>query len=300
MASVVKMLSNAGKISPPPYATETAYETIMGSVAYSMSNDTSDIDVYSFCIPSKAIMFPHTIGYINGFGTVPQSFDQYQQHHITDPNGKDVTYDVVVYNITKWFTLCMQGNPNMLDALFTPQRCVLHTNEIGNLVRANRKLFLSKNVKSKFLGYAYSELHKVDNRKYENSHRKETVEKFGYDPKNLAHVRRLISEAEQILLHGDVDLGKDNEIHKAIRRGEIPIQDVKDWVALKEKHLEELYNSDKCPVPMRPDEEAIKTLLLNCLEIHFGSLSEIMVKSDSTYQNLVMQVKKLFQDSGVL
>lgn len=299
MASIVKMLCDAGKINPPTYAKETEYETIMGSVAYSMSNDLSDTDVYGFCIPSKEIMFPHLVGHVTGFGHPPKTFEQFQQHHIPNPNGKDVTYDVVVYNITKYFTLCMDGNPNMLDSLFTPQNCVLHNSEIGLHVRNNRKLFLSKNVKSKFIGYAYSELHKVDNKKYENSHRKEIVEQHGYDAKNLSHCRRLISEAEQILTYGDMDLGKDNEVHKAIRRYEVPIQEVKDWFYAKEKTLEELYHTSVA-IPLKPDEDAIKRLLLECLEIRFGNLSDLIVKSDDTYQEVVMSIKKMMKDRGLI
>lgn len=336
MASVVKMLSEKGVITPPPYVKDTHYEVIMGSNAYGVSNDLSDMDIYGFCIPPKAIVFPHLAGYVEGFGSKPTGFEQFQKHHIADPNGIEREYDMVIYSIVKYFDLCMGCNPNMIDSMFVPDRCVLHATEVGRLLRSNRKLFLSRKAHHTFKGYAYNQLHKVDVKtegakklfefeskngkdvstmsftdietynqllsKFEaiQSHRKHGVRETGYDAKFLYHVRRLLVESEQIMTVGDIDLEADREALKAIRRGEVKPQEVRDWFSAKEKHLDELYNSDKCHVPMRPDEEAIKTLLLNCLEIHFGSLSDIMVKSDSTYQNLVMQVKKLFQDSGVL
>jgi len=44
----------------------------------------------------------------------------------------------------------------------------------------------------------------------------------------------------------------------------------------KEKSLEELYL--KSSLPYLPQEDKIKTLLINCLEIYFGSLNEIIYK----------------------
>ena len=53
------------------------------------------------------------------------------------------------------------NNPNVLDALFTPATCVLHTTRAGTLVRENRRLFLHRGAWPKFKGYAYSQLHKI-------------------------------------------------------------------------------------------------------------------------------------------
>ena len=55
----------------------------------------------------------------------------------------------------------MENNPNVIDSLFTPVNCVLHSTRVGNLVRENRRLFLHKGAWPKFKGYAYSQLHKM-------------------------------------------------------------------------------------------------------------------------------------------
>jgi uncharacterized protein len=168
MASVVQRLAKAGVYNPPPFMPENMhYETMMGSVAYGVSDDTSDMDIYGFCIPPKNYIFPHLAGHIQGFGKQPDSFNNSQQHHIKDPDGRNIEYDIDIYNIVRYFQLCMENNPNMIDSLFTPQFCVLHSTHVGNLVRENRRLFLHKGSWHKRKGYAYSQMHKMDNKEYE-------------------------------------------------------------------------------------------------------------------------------------
>jgi predicted nucleotidyltransferase len=132
----------------------------MGSVAYGVAGDSSDTDIYGFCIPLRETVFPHLAGEIAGFGRQKKGFEQYQQHGIVcKDSGK--TYDITIYNIVKYFSLCMENNPNMIDSLFTPINCVLHTTQIGNMVRDARKDFLHKGSWPKFKGYAWSQLAKL-------------------------------------------------------------------------------------------------------------------------------------------
>lgn len=164
MASRVQLLKQKGLIAPPKWLPQNVhYEVIMGSVAYGVSSDTSDMDVYGFCIPPKESVFPHLAGEIPGFGKQIQRFAQYQEHHIMDAEARQ-EYDFTIYSIVKYFQLCMENNPNMCDSLFVPQRCVLYASKIGQLVRDNRKLFLHKGSYHKFRGYAYASLSKLGNR----------------------------------------------------------------------------------------------------------------------------------------
>jgi len=106
-------------ITPPDYVvSDLQYLTMMGSIAYGVSSDSSDVDIYGFCIPPKSVVFPHLDGVIHGFGRQIQNFEQYQQHHI---KYADDEYDFTVYSIVKFFQLCMQNNPNMIDSLFVPE-----------------------------------------------------------------------------------------------------------------------------------------------------------------------------------
>ena len=292
------------------------YEVIMGSTAYGVADDTSDMDIYGFCMPPKHILFPYENGHIVGFGKKPENFEQFQQHHIID-KGRGKEYDISIYNIVKFFNLCMENNPNMVDALFVPTRCILHSTQIGEMVRDNRKLFLSKRVWHKFKGYAFSQLHKMKNKsvrefvdhcmKYDipfdaqfddvlkplrgddsaemhmarvvdkiqtngkRSNRIPLIAKYGYDTKFAYHVVRLIDECQMILEEGDLDLTRSRGHLKAIRRGEWTMNQVEEYFDLKLLTLETVYITSL--LQYAPNEEAIRNLLFECIEMHYGSIS---------------------------
>jgi len=295
LASTVEILTDKRLISPPKWLLQNImYETVMGSVAYGVSADTSDMDIYGFCIPMKEMIFPHLSGEILGFGRQKNRFEQYQQHHIHDKSvagGKGRDYDITIYNIIKYFQLCMENNPNMIDSLFTRQEWVLHISKIGNMVRENRKIFLHKGAWHKFKGYAYSQLHKMKSKNPEGK-RKEIIEKYGYDVKYAYHLVRLLDEVEQILSYGDLDLQRAKEHMKAVRKGEVSEQDIREWFTIKENELEKLYQESK--LPYSPDEGKIKQLLMDCLEEHYGNLEECVVNVDSAVTAL-KQIREIVE-----
>lgn len=281
MASTLERLTEKGLIKPPRWLPgNVQYETIMGSAAYGVASETSDMDVYGWAIPPKDDVFPHLRGEIPGFGRAAKRFQQYQEHHVEDRDalaGKGRTLDLTIFGIVRFFALAMEVNPNIIDSLFTPVTCVLHCTRVGDLVRENRRLFLHKGAWPKFKGYAYSQLHKLSS-KTPRGKRAELVEKHGYDVKFGYHVVRLISEVEQILMEGDVDLQRDNERLKAIRRGEWSLERLRGWFAEKESQLERVYHEST--LRAAPDEGRIKDLLLRCLEEHYGSLEACVVNPD--------------------
>lgn len=329
----------------------THYLTIMGSMAYGVSTDTSDMDVYGFCIPPRALVFPHTAGEIPGFGRQLKRFEQYQEHHIKDASalsGHGRSYDFSVFSIVRYFQLCMENNPNMIDSLFTPVTCVLHATRLANRVRDERRHFLHKGAWHTFRGYAYSQLHKMEIKAdadeyreiwlFEDQHgiphamthddlarevlrreagsqpeapetplgrltdielreygdlwergrsktsRFQNVKTAGTDWKFGYHLVRLIMEAEQILTEGDLDLQRHREMLKDIRRGNWTLTQLREWFTRREQELNQLYVASK--LPEVPDEKRIKELLLGCLEEHYGSLEECIVREDDALQAL--------------
>ena len=299
MASVVTRLAERGLIDCPKFLpSNIQFETMVGSVSYGVSDDLSDLDLYGFCIPPKDLIFPHLAGEIFGFGKQKQRFEQYQMHHIFDQTlrgGKGQNIDMSIYNIVKYFQLCMDNNPNMIDSLFVPVRCIQHITEVGNMVRDRRKIFLHKGSWHKFKGYAYSQLHKMKNKK-PTGKRLELVEKYGYDVKFAYHVVRLINEVEQILTEHDLDITRNREQLKSIRRGEWEEEDIRKWFEEKEMSLEKVYNESK--LQHSPDEEQIKTLLFECLEHHYGSLDAVVAIVDKSTAYL-KQIKDIIEKSGV-
>jgi predicted nucleotidyltransferase len=267
MASHAKMLVEHSLITDAPtfISDGLCYEVIMGSFAYGASSDTSDIDIYGFCLPPHSVLFPGEYGWIAGFEKIPFNFEQYQKHDINyeiAPHHHK-KYDVTIYNIAKYFRLCANGNPNMIDSLFVPERCITFSNEIGNLVHENRHLFLSKKCWHTFKGYAYSQLRKMTTKKPKGK-RIATIEKYGYDVKFAYNLVRLLNEVEQILIEEDLDLERNREQLKMIRRGEWSCQEVIEYFKMKERALEEVYLKSKLPHKVRMDE--IRNLLHACIQ----------------------------------
>ncbi len=276
-------------IHPPSFLADNVhYEVITGSFAYGCSVDVSDEDIVGWCIPEKSVIFPHLTGQIEGFGRQKQRFEQFQQHQINDV-GAEKVYDITIYNIVKFFQLCMDNNPNMVDTLYVPQNCVVHCSQIGKMVRDSRDLFLHKGSYHKFCGYAYSQLSKMTADK-SHSKRAESVAKWGFDLKHASHVVRLLYEVEMILEEGTLDLQRHKEHLKAIRRGDFTEEEVREFFTKREPILRKLYENST--LRHSPDENRIKQLLLDCLEHHYGSLKDCIEIPDK-YKLVCDQIKEI-------
>lgn len=124
----------------------------------------------------------------------------------------------------------------------------------------------------------------------EITNRKDDIRKNGYSTKFAYQTIRLVNNAEQILLEGDLDLTRDREQLKSIRRGEWKEEDIRNWFTEKEKSLEKVYLESK--IQHSPDEQKIKELLLNCLETHYGNLDKCVIVVDKASQAL-NDIKKI-------
>lgn len=307
----------------------THYLAMMGSVAYGVAEDYSDIDVYGWAIPPKDMTFPHLAGNIRGFGKEPPNFEVWQQHHIKDIT-KNREYDMSIYGVCKYFNLVMENNPNMLDSLFAPENCILHCSPAAQRVRENRHIFLHKGVWHKLKGYAYQQLHKCKKRdsepvlydllvfedkygihhtssleegaahlvntdqsaevivRYSNlfnnvlkeKRRAITTKIHGYDTKFAYHVVRLMDQAEEILRYGTLTLDRKDrrEMLKAIRRGDWKLSDIQEYFKEKEATLAKLYETSS--LRPEPEEAAIKKLLVEVLDSHYGDLKGAIVLPD--------------------
>lgn len=277
--SYLKRCKKNNLINPPDFTTsQLQYEVIMGSNAYGVNSKNSDMDIYGFCIPNKNIVFMDN--HIRNFDPINKVFEQYQQHHIFDKSSNQ-EFDFAIYNITKYFRLCSDGNPNMIDSLFVPRRCITCSTPIAELVRENRHLFLSKKCWHTFKGYAYSQIHKMNIKIVKpESKRYKSIIKYGYDVKFAYHVVRLLNEVEQILTEHDLDLERNREQLKSIRRGEWKKEDIISYFEQKEKDLEKIYLESN--LPHKVHEEGIRELLVLCLKKHFGNIEELNINLTSS------------------
>ncbi len=292
MSSVIKKLAKHKLITHKyDFVTDTVYEVMTGSIAYGVSSDTSDMDIYAVCVPDKTMVFPHLTGHIYGFGPTPETFTVYQKHHM---QLEEKEYDVAIYSLVNYFNLCADNNPNMVDSLFVPSRCILNINEVGKHMRFHKKMFLSKRIHEKLCGYAFKELKSLERYNPETSQkRKELVEKFGYDVKSAYHVVRLMLEAEQILMEYDLDLERNREHLKHVRSGEYTLEGLKQWFYTKEMELMKVYAESK--IPLQPDFKALSRVLYECLEIHFGKL-DTFVEADPKMAEKLEKIRRIVNE----
>jgi predicted nucleotidyltransferase len=245
----------------PVHGKNIHYEVIVGSTAYGVSNDSSDIDIYAVSIPRKDVIFPK---HIPGFGKPPVFFNSYQKHGVVIVNAE---YDVSIYGIVKYFQLCMDCNPNMIDSLFVPDDCITYMSDIGEKIRDNRHLFLSKKCYHTFKGYAKKQLHMIRT-KQPVGKRLNTIKEYGFDVKFAYHIVRLLLQAEEILSEGNLTLNRNKEVLSNVRDGKWPIQEIEEYFMKKLEDIENLYI--KSTLPDYPREREIESLLISCLEDTFG------------------------------
>ena len=82
-------------------------------------------------------------------------------------------------------------------------------------------------------------------------------------------------ECEQILSSGHLVLDRDSKVYNSIRAGEWSLDRLMGWFEAKEQAMEELVT--KSMVRNSVSEKAIGRVLMECLEIHFGSLRKVIV-----------------------
>ena len=281
--STLQRLTDRGLVKPPRWLPgNVQYETIMGSVAYGVSSDTSDVDVYGWAIPPKEDIFPHLRGEIPGFGKPGRSgSSSYQEHHVEDRDalaGHGRTYDLTIFGIVKFFALAMENNPNIIDSPVHARRPASCTAP-GSATSCGRTAGCSC---TRGPGPSSRGTPTASCTSWRSSSRRASGPNWSPStastPSSATTSSGCIGEVEQILMEGDIDLQRNNEQLKAIRRGEWTEERLRQWFADKESHLERAYAEST--LRATPDEARIKALLLDCLEEHYGSLEGCVVDPD--------------------
>ena len=114
-------------------------KVLSGSRAYGLDMPNSDTDSRAVCIPSKR----HVLG-----------LHPYEQE-------QDERGDNVIYGIHKFIRLALEGNPNIVELVFTED--VIFVDSFGERLRSLRQRFLSQRVAERFGNYALHQLHRMEN-----------------------------------------------------------------------------------------------------------------------------------------
>lgn len=122
------------------------FEMLRGSQAYGTNTPESDNDYGGICMPSLDVL----VGI--------KTFEQDDKGWFED--GEEV--DKTVYGFNKAIELMLNNNPNMLDYLCGPERCILHITDAWERVRDIKDSFISLQTKHSFHGYAMQQLSRME------------------------------------------------------------------------------------------------------------------------------------------
>ncbi|PPK98354.1 putative nucleotidyltransferase [Kineococcus xinjiangensis] len=187
-------------------------------------------------------------------------FEQYQRHTAWDRDGGlrnrsgAGDLDVVVYSARKWARLALAGNPTVLLLLFVPDEEVVYRDAAGAELVENAHRFVSRLAAQRFLGYLRSQRAAMTGSAGAHTNRPELVAEHGYDTKFAMHALRLGVQGVELLTTGRITLPVPQparERLRAVRRGEVPLEQVVRAVAAAEERLEALRQSPA--VPAEPD-----------------------------------------------
>jgi len=122
------------------------FECVTGSRLYGTHTEISDYDYRGVCLPPEEILLDPFM-----------NFDQKDSGFENE--------DKTIYALAKFFKLCADANPNIIEMLFIPNENILHMNNRWKLILENKHLFLSKKARYTFSGYAISQLNAIKRRR---------------------------------------------------------------------------------------------------------------------------------------
>ena len=116
------------------------FKCITGSQLYGTSTPESDTDVRGVFTPPENYYF----GFLDNIEQVEKKVP-----------------DETFWEIRKFFKLCLDNNPNILELLFVPEQFILEVTSYWDEIIENRDLFLSQKAVHTFSGYAMAQLHRI-------------------------------------------------------------------------------------------------------------------------------------------
>ncbi len=130
--------------------------------------------------------------------------------------------DQFSWEFERFCVLALQGNPTVLEVLWSP--LVQSVTVDGEWLLAARQAFLSRRVAETYGGYARDQLNRV-------SARRERTGETNH--KQAMHMIRLLVAGAHLLRTGEVlvDVGHLRDRLLAVRRGELPWDEVVAWAA---------------------------------------------------------------------
>lgn len=210
------------------------YRCVVGSTAYGLSQEGSDVDRRGFYLPPADIAW--------SLAGVPEQLE----------TGKEEVY----WEIQKFVRLALKANPNVLECFCSPlvETCTSLAQELIDL----RNVFLSQYVHRTYNAHVLSQFKKLE----------QDLRNHGQVRwKHVMHLIRLLLSGVLVLRHGFVPLRVDEYRDKllAIRKGDVPWRDVERWRLALHRELDDALKST--PLPEHPDYDRANKFLIRARRI---------------------------------
>jgi predicted nucleotidyltransferase len=205
------------------------YRCVVGSQAYGLSHEESDVDRRGFYLPPADLEW--------SLAGVPEQLE----------NDQEEAY----WEMEKFIRLALKANPNVLECLYSP--LVETCSELAQELIAMRDIFLSKYVHRTYNAYVLSQFRKI-----EQDLRNHDEVRW----KHVMHLIRLLLSGVVVLKHGFVPLRVDDYRDRllAIRRGEAPWAEVEAWRLSLHRELDDALATTT--LPEHPDFDRANGFLI--------------------------------------
>jgi hypothetical protein len=207
------------------------YRCVIGSQAYGLADTASDVDRRGIYLPTADL-------YWSLYG-VPEQLEN------------DDTQEAY-WELQKFLVLALKANPNVLECLYTP--LVEKATPLAEELLAMRAIFLSRMVYQTYNGYVLSQFKKM-----QADLRNHGKVKW----KHVMHLVRLLLSGIGVLREGVVSVAVDSHRERllAIRRGEVPWQEVESWRLSLHHEFNAAFETTS--LPERPDYERANAFLID-------------------------------------
>ena len=210
------------------------YRCIVGSTAYGLQQEGSDVDRRGFYLPPADMEW--------SLAGVPEQIE-------TDN-------EEAYWELEKFIRLALKANPNVLECLYSPivETCTSPADELIEM----RQIFLSQYVHRTYNAYVLSQFKKLE----------QDLRNSGQIRwKHVMHLIRLLLSGVEVLRHGFVPLRVDDYRDRllAIRRGNIAWEEVERWRLSLHKELHDALGSTS--LPEHPDYQRANDFLIRARRI---------------------------------
>lgn len=207
-----------------------AFRCIVGSQAFGLAGEDSDIDRRGFYLPPANLQW-------SLFGVPEQlELDESQEAY---------------WELQKFIVLALKANPNVLECLYSP--LVEKATPLAQQLLSIRSIFLSRLVYQTYNGYAMSQFKKM-----QSDLRTQGQVRW----KHVMHLLRLLISGIRVLHEGEVpvDVGPYRDRLLAIKRGEVDWEETENW--RRQLHAEFDAALQATQLPERPDYEQANNFLI--------------------------------------